>query len=223
MKINGQFLIFGAVFAGFALSGCVSSPTYGTDKTAGAQLLDDMSNIASFGSRGNKERIEYKPRPELVKPAEGRATALPPPQESVARAGDPSWPESPEARRKRLRDEATANQDNPNYVSPIAGDGPVATSSSSKDLASPNSRAADRASRGTNLSAQESAEIRRKRQLAKTGSPTSRRYLSEPPLEYRQAAASAPVGDVGQDEAKKERERKAAARGTRSWREYLPW
>ncbi|GAB1580997.1 hypothetical protein [Phyllobacterium phragmitis] len=223
MKINGQFLIFGAVFAGFALSGCVSSPTYGTDKTASEQLLDDMSNLASFGSRGNKERIEYKPRPELVKPTTGEVATLPPPQESVARAGDPNWPESPEARRKRLRDEATANQDNPNYVSPIVGDGPVATGSSSKALASPNSRAADRASRGTNLSAEESAEIRRKRQLAKTGSPTTRRYLSEPPLEYRQAAATAPVGDLGEDEARKERERKAAARGSKSWRNYLPW
>ncbi|PRD41802.1 hypothetical protein C5748_19275 [Phyllobacterium phragmitis] len=222
MKINGQFLILGAAFAGFALSGCVSSPTYGTDKTAGAQLLDDMSNIASFGSRNNGQRIEYKPRPELVKPVAGRAATLPAPQESVARSGA-NWPESPEARRKRLRDEATANQGNPNYVSPIAGDGPVATSSSSKNLASANSRAADRASRGSNLSPEQSAEIIRRRQVAKTGSPTSRRYLSEPPLDYRQPASSAPVGDVGEDEARKERERKAAARGSKSWRNYLPW
>ncbi|RCS24606.1 hypothetical protein DUT91_03680 [Phyllobacterium salinisoli] len=221
MKINGQFLIFGAMFAGFGLSGCVSSPTYGTDKTAGVQLFDDVSNIASLGaSKG--QRIEYKPRPELVKPA-GRVTALPPPQESVDHAGNPNWPESPEARRKRLRDEATANQDNPSYVSPIASDGPVSTSSSSRNLASANSRAADRASRGSNLSAAESAEIIRRRQLAKTGSPTTRRYLSEPPLDYRQAAGTAPVGDLGEDEARKERERKAAARGSKSWRDYVPW
>ncbi|PYE90412.1 hypothetical protein [Phyllobacterium leguminum] len=220
MKIKGQFLAFGAILAGVALSGCVSAPTYGTDKTASAQLIDDMSNIASFGSR-NKERIEYKPRPELVKPA-GRAATLPAPQESVAQSGG-NWPESPEARRKRLRDEATANQDNPNYVSPIAGEGPAPSAWSRTDLASPNSRAADRASRGINLSAEESAELLKRRQQSKTGSPTTRKYLSEPPLEYRQAAASAPTGDLGADEARKERERKAAASGSKSWREYMPW
>jgi hypothetical protein len=181
-----------------------------------------VSNLASFGAR-NKQRIDYKPRPDLVKPATGEVATLPPPQESVAQAGDPNWPESPEARRKRLRDEATANQDNPNYVSPIASDGPVATSSSSKLLASPNSRAADRASRGSSLTAEQSKELIKQRQQAKTGSPTSRRYLSEPPIEYRQAASTAPVGDLGEDEARKERERKAAARGSKSWRNYLPW
>jgi hypothetical protein len=222
MKTKGQFLVLGAMVAGFALSGCVSSPTYGTDKTASEQLLDDMSNIASFGAR-NKQQIEYKPRPELVKPAPGQAAALPPPQESVAQAGA-NWPESPEARRKRLRDEATANQDNPNYVSPIAGEMPSENSWGRTDLASANSRAADRASRGTTaFSKEESAEIIKRRQLAKTGSPTTRKYLSEPPLEYRQPAATAPVGDPGEDEARKERERKAAARGTKSWREYIPW
>ncbi|GGA78292.1 hypothetical protein GCM10011491_01820 [Brucella endophytica] len=222
MKTKGQFLAFGAIVAGFALSGCVSSPTYGTDKTASAQLVDDMSNIASFGAR-NKERIEYKPRPELVKPA-GRAATLPPPQESVAQAGSGNWPESPEARRKRLRDEATANQDNPNYVSPIAGDGPAPDAYARTDLASPNSRAADRASRGaTTMSAEQSKEILRQRQQAKTGSATARKYLSEPPLDYRQPAASAPAGDLGEDEVRKERDRKAAASGSKSWREYIPW
>ncbi|WP_420959541.1 hypothetical protein [Brucella sp. IR073] len=222
MKSKGQFLVFGAMVAGFALSGCVSSPTYGTDKTANEQLIDDMSNIASFGAR-NKERIEYKPRPELVKPA-GHATTLPPPQESVAQAGSGNWPESPEARRKRLRDEATANQDNPNYVSPIAGEGPAPSSWGRKDLASANSRAADRASRGTTtMTPEQSKEIIRQRQLAKTGSPTTRKYLSEPPLDYRQPAPTAPAGDLGEDEARKERERKAAASGSKSWRSYIPW
>ena len=37
------------------------------------------------------------------------------------------------------------------------------------------------------------------------GSPTQRRYLSEPPLTYREPAASAPVGDPGEDEETKAR------------------
>ena len=49
MDLNGRITVFGALVASLALGGCVSSPTYGTDKTAGSQLLDDVSNLASFG------------------------------------------------------------------------------------------------------------------------------------------------------------------------------
>ncbi len=128
MKIEGRVLVLMTAIAGLSLSGCVSSPTYGTDKTAGAQLFDDVSNMASFGQgRNKKERIDYKPRPDLVRPAPGDKGQLPAPQQSLASANDPNWPESPEQRRKRLRDEITANRDDPNFVSPVVQDGPVAS------------------------------------------------------------------------------------------------
>ena len=98
----------------------MSSPTYGTDKTANAQLMSDMGGILSFRER-RRPQIEYAPRPELVKPAKGDET-LPPPQETVATASNPNWPESPEQRLARLRAEADANLDNPNYDSPIVPD-----------------------------------------------------------------------------------------------------
>jgi hypothetical protein len=41
------------------------------------------------------------------------------------------------------------------------------------------------------------------------GSPTNRRYLSEPPLDYRQPAETAAKNDVGEDEWKKDKRRKA--------------
>jgi hypothetical protein len=41
-------------------------------------------------------------------------------------------------------------------------------------------------------------------QESKQGSPTTRKYLSEPPVAYRQPSASAPVGDPGIDERVKE-------------------
>ena len=44
----------------------MSSPTYGTDKTANAQLLSDVSGILSLQGRSSKAAIDYKPRPELV-------------------------------------------------------------------------------------------------------------------------------------------------------------
>ena len=42
----------------------------------------------------------------------------------------------------------------------------------------------------------------------------TRKYLSEPPLDYRQAAADAPAGELGEDEYKKERRLSAQARKT---------
>lgn len=222
MKIDGRVLVFAMALAGLSLSGCVSSPTYGTDKTSGAQLLDDMSNMASFGQAKNKRGIEYKPRPDLVRPAPGQRGSLPAPQDSLVQAGDPSWPESPEQRRKRLHDEITANRDNPNYVSPVLQDGPVA-SNLNQALPSGSSRREDYASRHPDVSSKTVQEFQKKRREQTVGGADKRRFLSEPPIGYRQAAASAPVGELGQDEAQKERERRNAARGSKGWRDHLPW
>ena len=57
--------------SGLALSGCMGSPTYGTDKTASEQLVGDLSSALSF-SPPKRDPIEYKPRPALVKPAPGQ-------------------------------------------------------------------------------------------------------------------------------------------------------
>lgn len=222
MKIEGRVLVLMTAVACLALSGCVSSPTYGTDKTASAQLLDDMSNMASFGQGKKKERIDYKPRPDLVRPAQGDKGFLPAPQESLASAGDPSWPESPEQRRKRLRDEITANRDNPNFVSPIEQDAPIA--SNAGNLPSGSSRREEFATRTPTADPARVAELKKAREQQAQGSSSTRKYLSEPPLAYRQPASTASAGELGQDEAQKERERKkAAGGGGKSWRDMLPW
>ncbi|TIT89259.1 MAG: hypothetical protein E5W59_16735, partial [Mesorhizobium sp.] len=108
------------VASGLALSGCMSSPTYGTDKTAGEQLAGDLSSAFSIAPK-RKDPIDYKPRPDLVKPAPGQKENLPPPQESIETASA-DWPESPEQRRARLRADATAHQDDPSYQSQIVDD-----------------------------------------------------------------------------------------------------
>jgi hypothetical protein len=47
--------------------------------------------------------------------------------------------------------------------------------------------------------------------INKQGSETERRYLSEPPLTYRQPSATAPSDQLGEDEWKKQRDRKKEA------------
>ena len=58
------------VASGLMLGGCMGSPTYGTDKTSTEQLASDLTGILSIAPK-KRDPIDYKPRPELVKPAPG--------------------------------------------------------------------------------------------------------------------------------------------------------
>lgn len=206
-------------------SGCMSSPTYGTDKTANEQLLSDVTNMVSLAPK-RKAAIDYKPRPDLVRPTPGEQLALPAPQETAANAQtNPDWPESPEQRRARLNKEITENRDKPGFSSPVVADEMLDDSQAyGKGLG-----VSDRANNGGHVAAGEAkrqrAEVQRKLKENRQGSETSRKYLSEPPLEYREAAASAPQDELGDDESVKERAAKKAARkpGSRKWADWLPF
>ncbi|MBS9719495.1 hypothetical protein JYU29_02205 [Tianweitania sp. BSSL-BM11] len=210
------------LFASALAAGCMSSPTYGTDKTANEQLVDDVSGMFALGLGEKREKIDYKPRPDLVRPT---SNTLPAPQQSVASAENGAWPESPEQRRARIRADATANQNNPNYRPEVVPD--VDPSARARQPVQVNARLAERPMNGLEPGARSQRdEVRRRVAEQRQGSPTSRKYLSEPPITYRQPAASAETNDIGEDEAVKERRAKAAARsapgsgGAKSW---IPW
>ena len=78
---------------------------------------------------------------------------------------------------------------------------------------------------GVSTASKQSAEFRARRLASTAGSATTRRYLSEPPLAYRAPAATAAADELGEDEAKKERDRKAAARKDKgfSFKNLIPW
>jgi hypothetical protein len=184
------------------LSGCMG-PTYGTGTPAEQQLVQDVSNALTL-TPGDKKTIEYEPRPDIVMPAS--TAVLPPPQEDIAVASNPKWPESPEQRRTRLRAEATVHQDDPTYKSGIAPD--VQTASSAPTV--PRTRWSMAPQREDTRRTREAFNKR----LAENnqGSQTVRRYLSEPPLTYRKPAATAPMNDVGEDEWKKDKNKWVAPR-----------
>ena len=164
------------------LGGCVSSPTYGTHKTANKHLLDGLTSMVSIAPPKKKSEVTYKPRPDLVDPPEG--AALPPPQTSLASKSNPQWPESPEETRQRLIEEAD------NDTNPTDRGGPLSTPAESSEQF------------------RKFREARANQKAAYEG----RRFLSDPPVEYRQPAESAPADDLGESEFKKEQRRKAAAR-----------
>lgn len=191
--------------AGFAASAC-QAPTYGTDKTATSQLAEDVSGILSLGPK-KRTPIDYKPRPDLVKPSS--TDVLPPPQQNVASSGSPEWPESPEQRLARIRNDATLNQNNALYQSPVEDDLP-SVASKRQELGR-SDRLDESGYEPPKDNRRQREEFNRRLALMKQGDPNKRRYLSDPPLTYRQPAADAPTDDIGEDEAKKERARRAAA------------
>ncbi|MFB9985249.1 hypothetical protein ACFSQQ_09170 [Mesorhizobium kowhaii] len=209
------------VASGLALSGCMGSPTYGTDKTAGEQLAGDISSAFSFAPK-RKEQIDYKPRPTLVKPAPGQKEALPAPQDSIETASA-EWPESPEQRRARLRADATAHQNDPAYQSEIVDDVQTDPASIKKAMADSGSSHPPRWSPADSDTGR-AAEIQRRLAESKQGDPNTRKYLSEPPVQYRVAASTAPQDQLGEDEYKKQRRLKKEAEGKKGsgWFDWLP-
>ncbi|MFD2051696.1 hypothetical protein ACFSQT_00480 [Mesorhizobium calcicola] len=209
------------VASGLALSGCVGSPTYGTDKTAGEQLAGDISGAFSFAPK-RREQIDYKPRPTLVKPAPGQKEALPAPQDSIETASA-EWPESPEQRRARLRADATAHQNDPAYQSEIVDDVQSDPESVRKAMADSGSSHPPRWTPADSDKGR-AAEIQRRLAESKQGDPNVRKYLSEPPVQYRVASDTAPQNELGEDEYKKERRLKKEAQGKKSggWFDWLP-
>ena len=205
MAIRGFGIVFGVVAASsLALGGCVSSPTYGTGKSSGSQLLEDVGNLASIAPKP-KEKIDYAPRPELVRPAAG--ALLPAPQEAATTTAAANWPESPEQRRARLKADATARQNDPLFVPTIKNDG-------------------FGVQEGPLTPAEQQASFRAARKANTAGSPNTRAFLSEPPLEYRAPSDTAAVGEIGEDELKKEKRLKREAQkkgGGKSWRDFVPW
>ncbi|MGB3387952.1 MAG: hypothetical protein WBA88_08240 [Pseudaminobacter sp.] len=217
-------LVAPLVVSSLVLGGCVSSPTYGTDKTSTEQLAGDLTGILSVAPK-NRGQIDYKPRPELVKPKPGETLALPAPQESIVTAENSQWPESPEQRRARLRAEATENRDTPGWRPEIQGN--VNAPSSAPTLPMGTSQhSVDSGVQRVSAKVDERKAFNQRLAEVRQGSDTQRKYLSEPPLTYRQPAGSAPVGDIGEDELKKERRLKSEARkksGSSRWYDIMPW
>lgn len=186
--------VAGILAATLTLSGCMGSPTYGTDKSAAEQLVDDLgSSVSITGNEQKRRSVKYNPRPSLVVASkEAQGQALPSPQQSMAnRENNPAWVESPEETRERLREEADANSDNPRYRSPLlSGKG-----------------------QGGQMTESEKWEAFRKAKQEAEGGVTvtgARRSLSEPPQQYR-TVDEANLQDVGEPELQKERRRKKEA------------
>lgn len=188
----------GVAASTMALAGCMSGPTYGTGKTPGEHLMDGIGGIVDITPQTKNDQIAYRPHPQLVVP---KSEQLAPPQQSLAdSATNPNWVESPEQTRARLRAEADANSAaGSNYRSPLLGQ---SASTDSKTLE------------------EQTKAFREARKIDQGIYGDKRRFLSDPPLDYRKVD-TAELNDLGTPEKVKERERKkeatAAQQTNRKW------
>ncbi|WP_411033244.1 hypothetical protein [Shinella sp. BYT-45] len=183
--------LVGLFGASLLLTGCMG-PTYGTSKTAGEQLIDDLGNAVMIQpDNEDAKNIRYQPRGSLVVPKDKQA--LVGPQQSVAGKDNPEWLESPEEMRERLRAEADENIDNPNYRSPLVTQG-----ATNRRLST----------------AEQTAAYREARRLQMGAYSDKRRFLSDPPIEYRRLPEEAQA-DLGEPEKQKERRRKKEAKAAK--------
>ncbi len=198
--------LIGLCFVGL-LAGC-SGNTYGTGVSSEKQLLNDVTGIVRLGRTEKKERIDYASRPTLIRPPV--VAQLPAPAETI-KSESGYFPEDPETRHKRLLAELEE-----------ADTGNVRTDNLSPELqamradslarkraygATPTNNIGAVNSDGdcficdyyvrTNRDKKHLAEKTAKRQQV---SVQKRRYLTEPPDDYRKPAETAEAGVLGEEE-----------------------
>lgn len=178
-----------SVAAALALAGC-SGTTYGTGKSPGMQTLEDLAGIAAMSGE-KKEPIDYTPRPKVVAPPS--VAQLPPPGTGTATL-DPNWPVDPEKKRAKILADADAREAAGLQAAkgsiPIMGkpkEGEVNQTLLGYD---PEKDAMPKP--GEEAGAKKLFAEARGIAVDENGQPI-RRYLSDPPSEYRIPDPTAPV------------------------------
>ena len=186
--------------AAIGLSGCVTGNTYGTGTTQEMQLVRDVSSLVTL-KRAKPPKIDYAERPGLVRPANGASLPAPVEKKAAASSGSVSaFPVSPEERRARRRAVLKKGGRLPkrsNSVGPTV----VGEELSEEDEKFMNWRGAPTAAYRRWLDKRSRARKTTAKVTRRGDAP--RRYLTQPPVEYRKAYESAPQGELGQTESSK--------------------
>lgn len=183
--------------AGLLLAGCGSMTTYGTGKTVAAQTFEDVGGIVSLGGKKHDAvAIDYKQRPAVVEPPSTAVLPSPKSSDQLAMAGD--WPNDPDEADKRAKaavQQAAAAGEDLKFTVPGQSDTP-----SARKRGRDESRAREvRAEKVTaSLNPEEQKKLFADAKKSKSGSvdaagnPT-RKYLTEPPVDYREPDPNSPV------------------------------
>ena len=178
--------------AGVALAGC-NSMTYGTGTSPAMQTVEDLTGITA-GMKSNKDAIDYSPRPKIVAPP--TIAALPPPVDDTAVTATANWPNDPDLLKAKVKADAEAR----------------AAAGKPDQIRLPPGKLVGGAVPGEHtLTKDEHDEMLRQMQASKGGMSVDangnpvRKYLTDPPVEYRAPEPNAPVvvADDGKPKKKK--------------------
>ena len=177
-----------------ALCGCVGGTTYGTGVRQEEQTFKDLYNMFTLNSE--RKKIDYSPRPDLVVPQEKKL--LPQPLAAEQTAHNADWPESPEQRIARVRAEAgevdarTGDYSLEEQLRKKEGIGIEQADDSKKFVPGLTDRDGNPILyKGESLARKEVLQAKADSEYSRG---PKRKYLTEPPVEYRLPAESAPAG-----------------------------
>lgn len=180
---------FVALVAPLATAGCLGA-TYGTGVPVTQQTVQDISDLMAIGGP-EREEIVYKPRGAkvVVPPTDN----LPPPRERVTASAGGEWPNDPDLAAKRaqaaLAAPRDANPNNPTVRPPVVTDASLAATAAAAGVAPPGM---DPAAYQAGVAAMAAARSKQGGTTDAEGAPV-RKYLIEPPTEYRVPAQKKPV------------------------------
>ena len=210
----------GLVASALVLGGCTGGTTYGTGTSHEEATVKGLSKI--FSLKNEQQQITYETRPDLVMPA--NKNILPAPAQSQALQTDPNWPVTPEERIAGVRAAAPQPDEYGNLPVEYLNDTNKAGINKTTQLDA-NLRKETRRGNvnsggdefiqaikddANGVGAGKVARERREQLTYSTG--VKRKFLTEPPVEYRIPSANAEAGDLGISEeeisARQKREEK---------------
>jgi hypothetical protein len=175
------------------LAGCNLASTYGTGQAPEMAMLHEVSG-GLLDRNKKKTPIDYQARAPLVMPPTASASALPPPAESAA-AVSPDWPVD----REQLTAEADAraedddprndiNQAEYRRLKPLTG--VLRHSNPDEDFVADDEGKSDYYNTVVHAKAQRDQFAKALADSKGYGRTTERRYLTDPPIAYREPVAA---------------------------------
>lgn len=194
--VSGISRLVAGIFVIGAVSGCVGGTTYGTGVSQEKQTLTDMYTM--FNLKTEKPKIDYSARPDLIVPQNKQALVQPVDIETTT--SNPEWPETPEERIARVRAQAgeldprTGEYKREELLRKKEGIAIEQGYSEKKFIPGRTDRDGNPTIYGGEGSQASRQEVLQRKAELSGSLGASRKYLTEPPVQYRVPVSSAPSG-----------------------------
>lgn len=196
-----RFSHIGLCTAMILVASCTGGTTYGTGSSHEEQTIKSLSNMLAIAP-DEKPDIDYSSRPDLVMPP--NKGVLPTPVDETQVASEENWPVSPEQRIAAISEGAPEPDDYGNLPTEylvsekdgIRNSADIYRASRASDRSGGGEQLIDEIVRDSNGSGT-SAEVQKRRSELAYSTGVQRKFLTEPPTEYRVPSENAEAGELG--------------------------